>query len=95
MSSAQHPVDGRTYQASLSDRIRSTLGVATMSVGGIVSHGDINTVIAAGRADMCALGRGSLENAYFVRHAARDQNFTGLHWPSQYRRAGEVRLRGA
>jgi hypothetical protein len=44
---------------------------------------------------MCALGRGSLEDAYFVRHAARDQNFTGLHWPSQYRRAGEVRLRGA
>jgi anthraniloyl-CoA monooxygenase len=93
--SAQPAVGGRVYQASLSDRIRNALGIPTMSVGGIVSHGDINTIIAAGRADMCALGRGSLEDAYFVRHAARDQNFTGLHWPSQYRRAGEVRLRGA
>ena len=66
-----------------------------MSVGGIVSHGDINTIVGAGRADMCALGRGYLEDAYFVRHAATDQNFTGVKWPSQYRRAGEVRLRGS
>jgi anthraniloyl-CoA monooxygenase len=93
--SAQPAVGGRVYQANLSDRIRNALGIPTMSVGGIVSHGDINTILAAGRADMCALGRGSLEDAYFVRHAAREQNFTGLPWPSQYRRAGEVRLRGA
>jgi len=65
-----------------------------MAVGGIVSHGDINTIVAAGRADMCALGRGSLEDAYFPRHAARAQSYSGLKWPSQYRRAGEVQLRG-
>ena len=93
--SAQPPVDGRNFQATLSDRIRNALHIPTMSVGGIVSHGDINTIVGAGRADMCALGRGYLEDAYFARHAATDQNFTGLKWPSQYRRAGEVRLRGA
>ncbi len=93
--SRQRPVDGRTYQASLSDRIRNALNIPTISVGGIVSHGDINTIVGAGRADMCALGRGYLEDAYFVRHAATEQNFTGLKWPSQYRRAGEVRLRGS
>jgi anthraniloyl-CoA monooxygenase len=93
--SAQPPVDGRNYQATLSDRIRNALHIPTMSVGGIVSHGDINTIVGAGRADMCALGRGYLEDAYFARHAATEQNFTGLKWPSQYRRAGEVRLRGA
>jgi anthraniloyl-CoA monooxygenase len=93
--SAQRPVDGRTYQASLSDRIRNALDIPTISVGGIVSHGDINTIVGAGRADMCALGRGYLEDAYFVRHAATDQNFGGVRWPSQYRRAGEVRLRGS
>jgi anthraniloyl-CoA monooxygenase len=93
--SAQPPVDGRNYQATLSDRIRNELKIPTISVGGIVSHGDINTIVGAGRADMCALGRGYLEDAYFVRHAAREQNFTGVKWPSQYRRAGEVRLRGA
>ena len=95
VSSAQRPVDGRVYQATLSDRIRNTLHIPTISVGGIVSHGDINTIVAAGRADMCALGRGYLEDAYFARHAAREQNFGGLKWPSQYRRAGEVRLRGS
>jgi anthraniloyl-CoA monooxygenase len=93
--SPQPPVDGRNFQATLSDRIRNALHVPTMSVGGIVSHGDVNTIIGAGRADMCALGRGYLEDAYFARHAATEQNFTGLKWPSQYRRAGEVRLRGA
>jgi len=47
-----------------------------MAVGGIVSHGDINTIVAAGRADMCALGRGFLEDAYFARHAARELNYS-------------------
>ena len=66
-----------------------------MAVGGIVSHGDANTIVGAGRADMGALARGYLEDAYFVRHAARAQNFGGVKWPSQYRRAGDIRLRGA
>ena len=44
--------DGRSYQAVFSDRIRNTLKIPTMSVGGIVSHGDANTIIGAGRADM-------------------------------------------
>jgi anthraniloyl-CoA monooxygenase len=95
VSSVQRPQDGRAYQASFSDQIRNELNIPTMAVGGIVSHGDINTIVAAGRADMCALGRGFLEDAYFARHAARELNYSGLKWPSQYRRAGEVQLRGA
>jgi anthraniloyl-CoA monooxygenase len=94
VSSQQRPVDGRAYQAIFSDQLRNELGIPTMAVGGIVSYGDINTIVAAGRADMCALGRGYLEDAYFPRHAARAQSYTGLKWPSQYRRAGEVQLRG-
>jgi anthraniloyl-CoA monooxygenase len=94
VSSQQRPVDGRVFQATFSDQIRNELGIPTMAVGGIVSYADINTIVAAGRADMCALGRGSLEDAYFPRHAARAQSYSGLKWPSQYRRAGEVQLRG-
>jgi anthraniloyl-CoA monooxygenase len=94
VSSQQRPVDGRAFQAIFSDQIRNELGIPTMAVGGIVSYGDINTIVAAGRADMCALGRGYLEDAYFPRHAARAQSYSGLKWPSQYRRAGEVQLRG-
>jgi len=43
---------------------------------------------------MCALARGSIEDAYFPRHAARALNYGGMKWPSQYRRAAEVQLRG-
>jgi anthraniloyl-CoA monooxygenase len=94
VSSVQRPAEGRVFQATFSDQIRNALNIATMAVGGIVSHGDINTIIAAGRADMCALARGYLEDAYFARHAAREQNYAGLKWPDQYRRAGEIQLRG-
>src|ERR1700689_2356173 len=66
-----------------------------MAVGGIVSHSDVNTIIAAGRADLCALARGYLVDAYFVRHCADAQDYDLPNWPSQYRRAKEVRMRGA
>jgi len=95
ISNVQRPAEGRVFQATFSDQIRNALNIPTMAVGGIVSHGDINTIIAAGRADMCALARGYLEDAYFARHAAREQNYAGLKWPDQYRRAGEIQLRGA
>jgi anthraniloyl-CoA monooxygenase len=93
--SEQRRVDGRLYQATFSDQIRNELGIPTMAVGGIVSHGDANTIVAAGRADLCALARGYLVDPYFVRHAAHAQNYDALNWPSQYRRAKEVRMRGA
>jgi anthraniloyl-CoA monooxygenase len=92
--SAQGRADGRLYQATFSDQIRNELDIPTMAVGGIVSHGDANTIVAAGRADLCALARGSLVDPYFVRHAAHAQSYP-LEWPSQYRRAREVRMRGA
>jgi anthraniloyl-CoA monooxygenase len=59
-----------------------------------VSHGDANTLIGAGRADICALARGYLVDPYFVRHAAHAQGYA-LEWPAPYRRAKEVRMRGA
>jgi anthraniloyl-CoA monooxygenase len=93
--SEQNRAEGRLYQAVFSDQIRNALNIPTMAVGGIVSHGDANTVIAAGRADLCALARGYLVDPYFVRHAAHAQDYDGLDWPGPYRRAKEVRMRGA
>jgi anthraniloyl-CoA monooxygenase len=92
--SEQARADGRLYQATFSDQVRNELNIPTMAVGGIVSHGDANTIVAAGRADLCALARGYLVDPYFVRHAAHAQSYDGLKWPSQYRRAREVRVRG-
>jgi anthraniloyl-CoA monooxygenase len=95
VTSLQRPAGGRLHQATFSDQIRNELGIPTMAVGGIVSHGDANTLIAAGRADICALARGYLVDPYFVRHAAHAQGYDTLDWPAQYRRAKEVRMRGA
>jgi anthraniloyl-CoA monooxygenase len=95
VSSEQAPTkEGRLYQTLFSDQIRNELNIPTMAVGGIVSHGDANTIIGAGRGDMVAIARGYMEDAYFARHAAREQNYTGLKWPNQYKRATEVQLRG-
>jgi anthraniloyl-CoA monooxygenase len=93
--SEQGRADGRLFQATFSDQIRNELDIPTMAVGGIVSHGDANTIIAAGRADLCALARGYLVDPYFVRHAAHAQDYDGIDWPGPYRRAKEVRMRGA
>ena len=95
VTSERRPMEGRLYQAIFSDQIRNELNIPTMAVGGIVSHGDANTIVAAGRADICALARGYLVDPYFVRHAAHAQSYGALDWPGPYRRAKEVRMRGA
>jgi len=77
------PVYGRLYQTPLSDRIRHEAGIATMTVGNIGSYTDVNSILAAGRADLCVLARGHLYDPYWTRHAAYEQGYD-LPWPSQY-----------
>src|SRR6266571_3118384 len=57
----QHPAYGRLYQTPFSDRIRHEAGIATMTVGAVASYADVNSILAAGRADLCALARGHLD----------------------------------
>lgn len=80
------PDHGRLYQVPFSDRIRNEVGIPTMAVGTIFSWGDANTVLASGRADLCAIGRGHLYDPYFTRHAAYAQGYE-MKWPSSYRTA--------
>ena len=87
------PAAGRLYQATFSDQIRNELGITTMNVGGMASHGDINAMIAAGRADMCALARGHLFDPYFTRHAAFQQGYADLAWPNEYERAPTLEMK--
>jgi anthraniloyl-CoA monooxygenase len=87
------PTAGRLYQATFSDQVRNELGITTMNVGGMASHGDINAMIAAGRADMCALARGHLFDPYFTRHAAYQQGYDDLPWPNEYERAASLAMR--
>ncbi|HEY3064562.1 MAG TPA: bifunctional salicylyl-CoA 5-hydroxylase/oxidoreductase [Methylomirabilota bacterium] len=77
------PAYGRLYQTPFSDRIRHEAGIPTMTVGGISSYADVNSIVAAGRADLCVLARAHLYDPYWTRHAAYEQGYE-LPWPDQY-----------
>lgn len=77
------PTYGRLYQTPFSERIRLETGLPTMTVGAISSYSDVNSIIAAGRADLCALARAHLYDPYWTRHAATEQNWP-ISWPNQY-----------
>ena len=79
----QAPLHGRLFQTPFSDLIRHAAGIPTMTVGGVASHADVNSIIAAGRADLCVLARAHLYDPYWTRHAAREQGVE-LPWPDQY-----------
>jgi len=80
----QKPEYGRLYQTPFADRIRLDVGMPTMTVGNIQSYGDINAILAGGRADLCVLARAHLYDPYYARHAAAAMGFA-LPQPPQYR----------
>ncbi|WP_027929463.1 bifunctional salicylyl-CoA 5-hydroxylase/oxidoreductase [Amycolatopsis thermoflava] len=90
----EKPAFGRSYQTPFADRIRNRTGVATMAVGAISSHDDVNSILLAGRADLCLLGRAHLYDPNWTLHAAAEQEFTGpgADWPLPWR-AGSRRPR--
>ncbi len=79
----QRPQYGRLYQTPFADRIRHEVGMATMAVGAISSYADVNTILAAGRADLCLLARAHLWDPYWTRHAAFELGHP-LPWPDPY-----------
>jgi anthraniloyl-CoA monooxygenase len=80
----QKPAYGRSYQTPYADRIRHEAGVPVIAVGAISSYDDVNTIILAGRADLCALARPHLWDPHWTLHAAADQGVE-IAWPPQYR----------
>jgi anthraniloyl-CoA monooxygenase len=80
----QRPEYGRLFQTPFADRIRHDVGIATMAVGNISSYMDVNTIIAAGRADLCLLARAHLFDPYWTRHAAWMLRYP-LPWPDPYK----------
>ena len=78
------PVFGRMYQTPFSDQIRNEAGIATMCVGAITSADQVNTIIAAGRADLVALARPHLMDPYFALKAAAWYGAPAIHCPPQY-----------
>jgi anthraniloyl-CoA monooxygenase len=87
------PVYGRMFQTPFSDKIRNELRIATMAVGNITDADQVNSIVAAGRADLVALARPHLADPYFTLHAAAQLGYDGQHWPEQYLPGREQYLR--
>jgi anthraniloyl-CoA monooxygenase len=85
------PVYGRMYQTPFSDQIRNEADIATMAVGAITTADQVNTIVAAGRADLVALARPHLADPSFTLKAAAWYGAPALHCPPQYR-AGHDQL---
>ena len=80
----QRPKYGRLFQTPFADRVRHEADIATMAVGNISSYMDVNTILAAGRADLCLLARAHLFDPYWTRHAAHMLGWE-LEWPDPYK----------
>jgi anthraniloyl-CoA monooxygenase len=86
--SEERPAFGRSYQVPYADAIRHALArshphVAVIAVGAISSYDDVNSLLLAGRADLCALGRTHLYDPQWTLHAAADQGYP-IAWPKPF-----------
>ncbi|MEU6010803.1 bifunctional salicylyl-CoA 5-hydroxylase/oxidoreductase [Streptomyces sp. NPDC047453] len=83
----ERPEFGRSYQTPFADRIRHEVDVPVIAVGAISSWDDVNSLILAGRTDLCALARPHLYDPHWTLHAAAEQGYTGpaAVWPAPYR----------
>ena len=79
----QKPTYGRMYQTPFADRIRNEAGIATIAVGAISEADHVNSIISAGRADLCAVARPHLANPSWTLTEAAKIGFTAIDWPRQ------------
>jgi anthraniloyl-CoA monooxygenase len=91
----QKPVYGRMYQASYADWVRNEVGIAAMTVGAVTTPDQVNTLLAAGKADLVALARPHLANPYFTLQASAWYQHMGQYWPPQYLSGRDQAFRNA
>ncbi len=87
------PVYGRMFQAWLSEQVRNEAGIPTVAVGNITTADQVNTILAAGRADLVALARPHLTNPHFTLDAAARYGVEQQRWPAPYLTAKEQAFR--
>jgi len=85
VSPQQQPVYGRMYQTPMADRIRNEASVPVMAVGAITDADQINSIIASGRADLCALSRPLLADPAWLLHECARFGWNNVSWPAPYR----------
>ena len=91
VSKLEKPVYGRMYQTPFADRIRNEVGIPTIAVGAIFEADHANSIIASGRADLCAIARPHLADPAWTLHETAKLGYTGLPWPRQYH-AGKMQM---
>jgi anthraniloyl-CoA monooxygenase len=94
----QQPVYGRMFQVPFAERIRLETGLVTLAVGNIYEPDHVNSIIAAGRADLCLLARPHLWDPMWTLRAAAQLGYAGVRWPNPYqtgRRQLETLMRRA
>ncbi|MFS0757879.1 bifunctional salicylyl-CoA 5-hydroxylase/oxidoreductase [Noviherbaspirillum sp. 1P10PC] len=91
VSKQEKPVYGRMFQTPFADRIRNEARIPTMAVGAIFEADHANSIIAAGRADLCAIARPHLANPAWTLNEAAKIGFHDIDWPRQYA-AGKAQL---
>jgi anthraniloyl-CoA monooxygenase len=72
------------WQTPFSDKIRNGIGIATIAVGNIFEADHVNSIIASGRADLCAIARPHLANPAWTLNAAAEQKYHAQAWPQPY-----------
>ncbi|MBP6896787.1 MAG: bifunctional salicylyl-CoA 5-hydroxylase/oxidoreductase [Pseudacidovorax sp.] len=87
VSKKEKPVYGRMFQTPFADRIRQEAGIPTIAVGAISEADHANSILAAGRADLCAVARPHLANPAWTLTEAAKIGYTAIAWPKQYRSA--------
>ena len=87
VSKQEKPVFGRMFQTPFADRVRNEAGIATIAVGAISEADHVNSIIAAGRADLCAIARPHLANPAWTLMESARIGYTEVAWPKQYRAA--------
>lgn len=78
------PVYGRMWQTRFADQVRHEAKIPTIAVGNISTGDQVNTIIAAGRADLCALARPHLSDPHWTLHAAAEVGWHEMEWPDPY-----------
>ncbi|MFG1793165.1 bifunctional salicylyl-CoA 5-hydroxylase/oxidoreductase [Nocardia sp. NPDC049149] len=84
VSKEETPTFGRMWQTPFADRVRQEAGIPTIAVGAISEADHVNSIVAAGRADLCAIARPHLANPAWTLTEAAKIGYTDLVWPKQY-----------
>lgn len=80
----ERPIYGRLFQTPFADLIRNEVGIETIAVGAISEADHANSILAAGRADLCAIARPHLADPAWTLHEAARIGITSVSWPKQY-----------